>query len=401
MPCVPATHVAFLSQRVIQPSMKTAAIIVAAGRGERAGGGLPKQLRSLGGRPVLQWSVDALQAHPEIDQCVLVVPAGEVDKYQALMGGEVTITEGGETRSASVRAGLNACSIAEDGYVLIHDAARPGLKVETISLLISARADSDAAAPALPVADALKRKSDQSLSTVDRSELYRVQTPQAFHLSAIKNALGDDLDLVDDLAAIEASNGHVTLVPGDDNLAKITYPEDHSRLEKLLMPTFPAPRFGTGYDVHALEPGNGVTLCGVKIAHTSSLVGHSDADVAWHALTDAILGAAALGDIGDHFPPTDPQWKGAPSDLFLKHAVNIVRDAGWALTSCDLTLICEAPKIKSHREAMRHRTAEVTGLSMDAVSVKATTTEGLGFTGRKEGIAAQASAVLVPLASSL
>ena len=159
------------------------------------------------------------------------------------------------------------------------------------------------------------------------------------------------------------------------------------------------PRFGTGYDVHALEPGDGVTLCGVKIPHTHSLAGHSDADVAWHALTDAILGGAALGDIGDHFPPSDPQWKGAPSDLFLKHAVDIVRDAGWVLTSCDLTLICEAPKIKPHREAMRQRTAEVTGLALDAVSVKATTTEGLGFTGRKEGIAAQASAVLVPLAS--
>ena len=382
-------------------SMNTAAIIVAAGRGQRAGGDLPKQLRSLGGRPVLQWSIDALRAHPEIDQCVLVVPAGEVHKYQALVSGEVTITEGGETRSASVRAGLNACSIGEDGYVLIHDAARPGLKAETISLLISALADADAAAPALPIADALKRKSDQSLSNVDRSELYRVQTPQAFHLSAIKNALGDDLDLVDDLVAIEASNGRVTLVAGDEALAKITYPEDHARLEKLLMLASPAPRFGTGYDVHALEPGDGVTLCGVKIAHTQSLVGHSDADVAWHALTDAILGAAALGDIGDHFPPSEPQWKGAPSDLFLKHAVDIVRDAGWTLTSCDLTLICEAPKIKPHREAMRHRTAEVTGLSLDAVSVKATTTEGLGFTGRKEGIAAQASAVLVPLASSL
>ena len=165
------------------------------------------------------------------------------------------------------------------------------------------------------------------------------------------------------------------------------------------MPTTPAPRFGSGYDVHALEPGDGVTLCGVKIPHTHSLVGHSDADVAWHALTDAILGAAALGDIGDHFPPSDPQWKGAPSDLFLKHAVEIARRAGWDLTSCDLTLICEAPKIKPHREAMRARTADVTGLPIDAISVKATTTEGLGFTGRKEGIAAQASAVLAPVTS--
>ena len=379
--------------------MKSAAIIVAAGRGQRAGSDLPKQLRLLGGRPVLQWSIDALNGHPEIEQCVLVVPPGQIDTYRRLINGDVTLTEGGNTRSASVRAGLDACTIAENGNVLIHDAARPGLRAETISSLLSALEESDAAAPALPVADALKRKSAEALSTVDRSELYRVQTPQAFRLSAIRNALGDDLDLVDDLAAIEATNGRVTLVTGDESLAKITYPEDHARLEKLLMPASPAPRFGTGYDVHALEPGDGVTLCGVKISHTQSLVGHSDADVAWHALTDAILGGAALGDIGDHFPPTDPQWKGAPSDLFLKHAVDIVRDAGWALKSCDLTLICEAPKIKPHRDAMRQRTAEVTGIPISAVSVKATTTEGLGFTGRKEGIAAQASAVLVPLAS--
>ncbi|MEL6694379.1 MAG: bifunctional 2-C-methyl-D-erythritol 4-phosphate cytidylyltransferase/2-C-methyl-D-erythritol 2,4-cyclodiphosphate synthase, partial [Pseudomonadota bacterium] len=374
--------------------MNIAAIIVAAGRGERAGSDLPKQLRPLGKRPVLQWSIDALRGHSDIDQCVLVVPSGEIDRYRALIEGKVIITEGGETRSASVRAGLAACDIAQDGLVLIHDAARPGLKSETISSLISALSNADAAAPALPVADALKRKSAETLTTIDRSELYRVQTPQAFRLGAITSALGQDVDFVDDLAAIEACNGKVTLIQGDEALGKITYPEDHARLEKLLMPTPSVPRFGTGFDVHALEPGDGVTLCGVKIAHTHSLSGHSDADVAWHALTDAILGAAALGDIGDHFPPSDPQWKGAPSDLFLKHAVDIARDAGWALASCDVTLICEAPKVKPHREAMRQRTAEVTGLELGAVSVKATTTEGLGFTGRREGIAAQASAVL-------
>lgn len=379
--------------------MRIAAIIVAAGQGQRAGNHTPKQLRLLGGKPVFKWSVDAFKSHGDVDQCVLVVPAGQKDRYCGLVDGSVTLVEGGDTRSASVRAGLQACDIGEGGIVLIHDAARPGLKAETISLLISAMDVSDAAAPALPVADALKRKSDTTLSNIDRTDLYRVQTPQAFRLNAIKDALGDDQNLVDDLAAIEAANGSVTLVAGDETLAKITYPEDHARLERLLMPASPAPRFGTGYDVHALEPGNGVTLCGVKISHTQSLVGHSDADVAWHALTDAILGAAALGDIGDHFPPSDPQWKGAPSDLFLKHAVEIARDEGWGLTSCDLTLICEAPRIKPHREAMRRRTAEVTGLPISAISVKATTTEGLGFTGREEGIAAQASAVLAPLAS--
>lgn len=379
--------------------MKTAAIIVAAGRGQRAGSDTPKQVRSLGGRPVFQWSLDTFQSHDGVDQCVLVVPQGKSASYHDLVKETVTVVEGGDTRSASVRAGLRACEISEDGIVLIHDAARPGLKAETISALIEAMASADAAAPALPVADALKRKTGEALKTIDRSELFRVQTPQAFRMKAIQEALGEDQDLVDDLAAIEEANGRVALIAGDETLAKITFPEDHSRLEKLLMPTLPAPRFGSGYDVHALEPGDGVTLCGVKIPHTHSLVGHSDADVAWHALTDAILGAVALGDIGDHFPPSDPQWKGAPSDLFLKHAVEIARSAGWDLTSCDLTLICEAPKIKPHREAMRARTADVTGLPMDAISVKATTTEGLGFTGRKEGIAAQASAVLAPLAS--
>ena len=379
--------------------MKTAAIIVAAGRGQRAGSDTPKQVRLLGGRPVFEWSLRAFQAHVDIDQCVLVVPRGKHADYRDLIEDNVTVVEGGDTRSESVRAGLRACEIEENGIVLIHDAARPGLRAETISALIEAMVTADAAAPALPVADALKRKSGTALSTIDRSELFRVQTPQAFRLKAIKEALGHDQDLVDDLTAIEAADGHVTLIPGDEALAKITFPEDHSRLEKLLMPTLPAPRFGSGYDVHALEPGDGVTLCGIKIPHTHSLVGHSDADVAWHALTDAILGAAALGDIGDHFPPSDPQWKGAPSDLFLKHAVEIAHRAGWALTSCDLTLICEAPKIKPYREAMRARTADVTGLPIDAISVKATTTEGLGFTGRKEGIAAQASAVLAPVTS--
>ena len=379
--------------------MRIAAIIVAAGRGQRAGNDTPKQLLPLGGKPVFQWSVDAFQGDDNVDQCVLVVPAGQKARYRGLVDNSVKLVEGGDTRSASVRAGLQACEIAEDGIVLIHDAARPGLKAETITLLIPALDTADAAAPALPVADALKRKSRTTLSRIDRTELYRVQTPQAFRLNAIKDALGDDQNLVDDLAAIEAANGSVTLVAGDETLAKITYPEDHARLERLLMPASPAPRFGTGYDVHALEPGNGVTLCGGKISHTQSLVGHSDADVAWHALTDAILGAAALGDIGDHFPPSDPQWKGAPSDLFLKHAVQAAAEAGWQLTSCDLTVICEAPKVKPHREAMRAQTAAITGLPLDAVSVKATTTEGLGFTGRGEGIAAQASAVLSPLPS--
>lgn len=377
--------------------MKIAALIVAAGEGKRAGGDIPKQLRPLGSKPVYRWALDAFLRHPQIDQCVLVIPTGCEDDYQDAAQAGAIIIVGGATRSDSVRAGLSACNLGPSGLVLIHDAARPGLSQATITDLIAAMQDYDAAAPALPVADALKRESGEGLSTIDRAGLYRVQTPQAFKFKSISDALAGDTDLVDDLAAIEAANGKVNLVKGHETLAKITYPEDHTRLEKLLMSQQTPPRFGTGYDVHALEPGTEITLCGVSIPHTQSLVGHSDADVAWHALTDAILGAAALGDIGDHFPPSDPQWKGAPSETFLKHAVEIAREAGWQLSSCDLTLICEAPKIKPRREAMRERTADVTGLTIDAISVKATTTEGLGFAGRREGIAAQASAVLAPL----
>ncbi|MCR9079849.1 MAG: bifunctional 2-C-methyl-D-erythritol 4-phosphate cytidylyltransferase/2-C-methyl-D-erythritol 2,4-cyclodiphosphate synthase [Hyphomonadaceae bacterium] len=377
--------------------MRVAAIIVAAGRGERAGGRRPKQLQALGGKPVFEWSLEAFRDHPQVDQIVLVIPADDLPSYQYALSDTVTYAAGGETRTASVKAGLQACDLTDTDLVMIHDAARPGLTETIISDLIAAMDAADAAAPALLVPDALKRKTDNQLTNVSREALYRVQTPQCFKYGAICEALAQAKDLVDDLAAIEAQNGTVTLKEGSERLAKITYPDDLNRLETLLMPTQFAPRFGTGYDVHAFEPGDAVTLCGVSIPHDQKLSGHSDADVAWHALTDAILGAAALGDIGDHFPPSDPQWKGAASELFLKHAVEQAAAAGWALASCDVTVICEAPKVKPHREAMRAETARVTGLDLTAVSVKATTTEGLGFTGRREGIAAQASAVLTPL----
>ena len=379
--------------------MTISAIIVAAGRGERAGGHTPKQRQLLAGKPVFLWSIEAFQAHQAGISCVLVVPAGEEADYAALVDERVAVVPGGATRTESVKAGLAACASDASGIVMIHDAARPGLSGEMISSLIAAIETANAAAPALPVADALKRQTDGALADISRENLYRVQTPQVFRHTEISAALDQQLDLVDDLAAIEAQNGTVKLVQGHERLAKITYPEDLNRLERLMMPNAPAPRLGTGFEVHAFEPGDAMTLCGVSIPHTHTLAGHSDADVAWHALTDAILGAAALGDIGDHFPPSDPQWKGAPSDLFLKHAVQAAAEAGWQLTSCDLTVICEAPKVKPHREAMRAQTAAITGLPLDAVSVKATTTEGLGFTGRGEGIAAQASAVLSPLPS--
>lgn len=380
--------------------MTISAIIVAAGRGERAGGHAPKQSQLLVGKPVFLWSIEAFQAHSSDIFCVLVVPPGQETKFARQVDPSVAVVPGGATRTESVKAGLAACAGDETGIVMIHDAARPGLTSDIITELIETMGSANAAAPALPVADALKRIAGDALHDVSRDGLLRVQTPQVFRHGEISAALEQHMNLVDDLAAIEQMNGTVKLINGHENLAKITYPEDLSRLERLLMPIAPAPRLGTGFDVHAFETGTQVTLCGVAIPHTHKLAGHSDADVAWHALTDAILGAAALGDIGDHFPPSDPQWKGAPSDLFLKHAVQAAATAGWQLTSCDLTVICEAPKVKPHREAMRQSTAKITGLPLDAVSVKATTTEGLGFTGRGEGIAAQASAVLSPLPSS-
>jgi len=377
--------------------MPVAAVIVAAGRGVRAGGDRPKQLQTLAGKPVIQWSVDAFETHAEVSQTILVVPADDEATYRAILGDTCDIVAGGETRTDSVKAGLAACRIAEDDLVMIHDAARPGLSHGLISDLIEAAQNADGVAPALPVADALKRETGDQLTSVNRDGLYRVQTPQVFRLGLIRTALSQSDAMVDDLAAIEATKGKVLLIKGSEHLAKITYPDDLKRIETLLMSSTGTPRFGTGFDVHAFEPGDAVTLCGVSIPHDQKLSGHSDADVAWHALTDAILGAAALGDIGDHFPPSDPQWKGAASEVFLRHAVKIAAEAGWAVTSCDLTIICEAPKVKPHRDAMRDATAKITGLSLDAVSVKATTTEGLGFTGRREGIAAQASAVLTPL----
>ena len=381
--------------------MEIAALIVAGGQGMRAGSDRPKQLRYLGNLPVFAWSVRAFDQHPDISRIVLVVPEGHTDAYRCTSHTPWEIVTGGETRTASVRAGLRACALAETDLVLVHDAARPGLQSTTLDALIAAMAHADAAAPALPVADALKHKdASGQLRSVSRERLYRVQTPQIFRFGELQNALSQHDSLVDDLAAIEAQNGRIELIAGHETLAKITYPEDFDRMQKLLQAQPSAPRIGTGYDVHAFTSGTEVTLCGVTISHSAQLAGHSDADVGWHALTDAILGAAALGDIGDHFPPSDPQWKNADSALFLRRAIELIEAAGWQLSNCDLTLICEAPKIKPHRDAMRQRTSEITGLPLDAVSIKATTTEKLGFTGRSEGIAAQAAALLSPKLST-
>jgi len=371
-----------------------AAIIVAGGKGARSGRDRPKQWEPLLGRRVIDWSVEAFLAHPGLQDLVIVADAPDAAGFPDT----VRVVPGGDTRTASVRAGLSALRVLGETPVLIHDAARPGLSMAMIDALIAALETSDAAAPALAVSDALKTQAAGHLATVPRDGLWRVQTPQAFRLATISAALAAPGAFVDDLEAVEAGGATVTLVPGDPKLHKITYPEDFDLVARLLAPFPLMPRVGKGFDVHGFEPGDHVTLCGVKIPHTAKLQGHSDADAAWHALTDAILGAAALGDIGDHFPPSDPQWKNADSGIFLKHAQKLATDAGYTLTSCDITVICEAPKVKPHREAMRERTAELLGLSRDAVSVKATTTEGLGFTGRREGIAAEAVAVLAPKA---
>ncbi|MFN4024746.1 MAG: bifunctional 2-C-methyl-D-erythritol 4-phosphate cytidylyltransferase/2-C-methyl-D-erythritol 2,4-cyclodiphosphate synthase [Hyphomonas sp.] len=375
---------------------KAVAVIVAGGSGQRAGAGRPKQWQLLLGRRVVDWSIRAFSGHPEISDFVVV--AGE-DLGERPGGIEVRRAEPGATRTLSVLSGLAALTAPDDAIVLIHDAARPGIDATTITALIAALGDSgvSAAAPALPVSDALKSQTGQNWSNVDRTGLVRVQTPQAFRLGEIRAALAAaGNDLVDDLAAIEAAGGRVVMVAGSERFHKLTYAEDFDMLARLLSPAG-TPRIGKGYDVHEFEPGDHVTLCGVAIPHVARLKGHSDADAAWHALTDAILGAVALGDIGDHFPPSDPKWKGADSGLFLKEAQRLAEAKGYVIANCDITVICEAPKVKPHREAMRARTAELLGLPLDAVSVKATTTEGLGFTGRREGIAAEAVALLMPI----
>ena len=373
---------------------RIAVVIVAGGAGERAGGEKPKQFQTLGGKPLLDWSIAACAGASQVNRVVVVAPEGRVEdlegEYEAVE--EIIVVAGGGDRSGSVRAGLKALETDPPDIVLIHDGARPGLSGEMIGTLVEALADADAAAPALPIADAVKRLSGDTVATVEREGLVRVQTPQAFHYPVIAAAYAKaDVHGVDDLALVEDS-ARVQLVDGDPRLMKVTYPGDMALAERMLLPQ--DLRIGAGFDVHAFGPGDLVTLCGVEIPHDHSLAGHSDADVAWHALTDAVLGALALGDIGDHFPPGEPQWKGAASKVFLSHAVQLAAKRGFSINNADITLICEAPKIGPHRQAMRISTAEALGIDVERVSVKATTTEQLGFTGRREGIAAQASVSL-------
>jgi len=374
--------------------MAISAIVVAAGKGERAGGVVPKQYAPLGGRPLLRWSLEALARHPAIDRvCVVMDPAHAALAQAAAAGLDVIFAVGGATRTASVRAGLEAIAPATPSGVLIHDAARPGLSAAMIDALAAALVRADAAAPALAVVDALKRVAgDAILEEAPRAGLVRIQTPQAFRFAPFAAAVArtaPDAAFDDDLALARAAGLSAIVVPGDPRLMKVTYPEDFAAAARLLAPTITTT--GGGFDAHRFGPGDHVTLCGVKIPHSAGLVGHSDADAAWHALTDALLGAIGAGDIGDHFPPTDPQWRGAPSGVFLRHAADLVARAGGRIVNVDVTLICERPRVKPHREAMRAATAELLGLPLARVSVKATTTEGMGFTGREEGLAAQAN----------
>jgi 2-C-methyl-D-erythritol 4-phosphate cytidylyltransferase/2-C-methyl-D-erythritol 2,4-cyclodiphosphate synthase len=374
--------------------MTFSAIIVAAGSGSRAGG--DKQWRPLGGKPVLRWSAETLLA-AGAGELVVVVAAGAEDRArEALAGLEGwRAVAGGEARAQSVRAGLGALACPAETPVLIHDAARPLLPRPVIERLLSALADAEGALPVLPVADSLRRATDGRMDgVVERDGLWRAQTPQAFRRGVIEAAYAAWSDAeppADEAVVVQRHGGRVALVDGDPRLMKLTYPEDFAMAEAL---SPRQTRIGSGYDVHRWGPGGSVWLCGIEVPHDQTLIGHSDADAGLHALTDAILGALADGDIGDHFPPTDPKWKGASSDQFLRHAADLVTARGGRIINVDVTLICERPKVKPHRQAMRERIASLLSLPLDAVSVKATTTEGLGFTGRGEGLAAQAVATV-------
>jgi 2-C-methyl-D-erythritol 4-phosphate cytidylyltransferase / 2-C-methyl-D-erythritol 2,4-cyclodiphosphate synthase len=380
------------------------ALVVAAGRGTRLGGPLPKQYLPLAGRPVLRYSLEALSSHPGIDAVRVVFNPDDAATYDAATRGLALLppVAGGAARQDSVRFGLESLADAPPERVLIHDGARPFLDAGTIDRVLAALAEAPGAIPALPLKDTVKRGAEgRIVETLDRAQLWRAQTPQGFRyqdiLAAHRAAAGHDLS--DDAAVAERAGLAVRLVAGSEANFKVTTAEDLQQAERLLAARQADIRTGQGFDVHAFGSGDRVWLCGIEVKHEQGLVGHSDADVVLHALTDAILGALGAGDIGVHFPPSDPQWRGAPSWRFLRHAADLVAAAGGGIGHVDVTLICERPKVGPHRAAMVARIAEILGIDRGRVSVKATTTEGLGFTGRGEGIAAQAVATLrLPLA---
>ena len=374
--------------------MSVAAIIVAAGRGTRAGGDLPKQWQPLAGRRVIDWTVAAFEAVVEIDHIQLVLHPDDLDRFAPRAG--IEITTGGVTRGQSVRNGLEALDGRGIDKVLIHDVARVCTKPPYLLYVLQALQNHPAVAPALPVTDALWQGSmGQVTGTQDRTGLYRAQTPQGFDYQTILAAhRAYEGEPADDVEVARAAGVPVTILDGTEDNLKITTPEDFSRAEKILREQMDI-RVGSGYDVHRFGAGDHVMLCGIAVPHERGLQGHSDADVGMHALTDALYGALALGDIGRHFPPSDPQWKGAESHIFLRHAVQVVSEKGYKVSNVDVTLICEFPKIGPHAAAMQTTLSELLCIDATRVSVKATTSERLGFTGRGEGIAAMATATVI------
>lgn len=375
----------------------TVAIIVGAGRGRRFGGAVPKQYRDHRGEPLIRHALRAFAEHPEIDEVLAVINMDDEDLFHAAADGLDICApiSGGASRQDSVRNGLQHIAAMMPSRVLIHDAARPFVEADLISRVIAGLQDHEGAIPSIPVSDTLKRVADGCIvETVDRAELWRVQTPQGFKFREILAAHLDaaGLELTDDAAVAERAGLRVAAVEGSETNMKITLADD-------LAANAPSAssweyRTGQGFDVHRFEAGDKVHICGVEIAHDAALAGHSDADVALHALTDALLGAIGDGDIGDHFPPSDPKWQGAASALFVEHAADRVNGLRGEIVHVDITIICELPKIGPHRGAMRARVAALLGIELSRISVKATTTERLGFTGRGEGIASQAVATV-------
>jgi 2-C-methyl-D-erythritol 4-phosphate cytidylyltransferase/2-C-methyl-D-erythritol 2,4-cyclodiphosphate synthase len=374
----------------------TVALLVAAGRGQRFGAALPKQYLPLAGKPLLRHGIEAFARHPSVDAVRVVIHGDDRPRYDAATLGLTLLppVEGGATRQESVRRGLESLAGLACERVLIHDAARPLVDAGLIGRTLAALAHAAGAIPALPIADTVKRAEGGLIAeTLDRTKLFRAQTPQTFRypeiLTAHRAAAGREL--TDDAAVAEAAGLAVALVAGAEENFKVTNEADLLRAQHLLAPSIDV-RCGNGFDVHRFCPGDRVILCGIAVPHDHGLEGHSDSDVGLHSLTDALLGAIGAGDIGMHFPPSDPQWRGADSARFLAHAASLVASRGGRILSVDVTLVCEGPRIGPHRQAMVERIAGILAIEPGRVSVKATTTEGLGFTGRGEGIAAQATA---------
>jgi 2-C-methyl-D-erythritol 4-phosphate cytidylyltransferase / 2-C-methyl-D-erythritol 2,4-cyclodiphosphate synthase len=406
-----STYAAVIQMMIEARQPHIAALIVAAGRGARVGGPLPKQYRRVGGEPMLARTLKLFEMHPDITQIVVVIGADDRALFDSCIGAitkPLTVVVGGDTRQESCLAGLNALAGDKPDIVLLHDGARPFASQTLVSRAIAAAREHRAAVPGIAVTDTIKLTAHSGLvqGTPDRASLRAIQTPQAFDFELIleahlKAATAGIANLTDDGAVIEWAGYPLYVFEGEATNMKVTTESDFARAGQIVSP-LPAPilaqlgdvRTGTGFDVHAFTEGDHVWLNGLNIPHSRALKGHSDADVGLHAITDAILGAIGDGDIGSHFPPSDPQWKGAASDQFLAHAVSLVTARGGAIAHLDVTLLCEEPKVGPHREAMRARIADITGIAVDRVGVKATTTESLGFTGRREGIAAMASATV-------